>query len=276
MSCSASSASSRSRSLLAGLLFGVTVKGSSAALALGALLYVFAGTALGILVSAFVRTQIAAIIATAIICTVPAINFSGYLYPAAALEGAGRYLGMGFPSLWFQNVSARRLRQGARLRELLSRVPRPARIRRRPISPLACLFLRKQETLISDALARQRVSPRAQGACEPSPATRCSRCSSSTRSRCRSTAIATGVKTDLVNASIAVVDSDRSPLSARIRDGLLRSVFPAPACGRSLRRRSPDGSRRLHLRARPPSPSRGRRVARTQCRPCSSTSMRPP
>ncbi|MCC6779062.1 MAG: ribosome-associated ATPase/putative transporter RbbA [Hyphomicrobiales bacterium] len=91
--------------LLLAVVFGVTVKGSASGLALAALLYVFAGTALGILVSAFVRTQIAAIIATSIICTVPAINFSGYLYPAAALEGVGRYLGMGFPSLWFQHVS---------------------------------------------------------------------------------------------------------------------------------------------------------------------------
>jgi ribosome-dependent ATPase len=42
---------------------------------------------------------------TAIITTVPAVNFSGYLYPAAALEGAGRFIGMGFPSLWFQDIS---------------------------------------------------------------------------------------------------------------------------------------------------------------------------
>jgi ribosome-dependent ATPase len=86
-------------------LFGVTVKGSAAALTLAALLYVAAGTGLGILISTFVRSQVAAIIATAVICTVPAINFSGFLYPAATLEGAGRFIGMGFPSLWFQNVS---------------------------------------------------------------------------------------------------------------------------------------------------------------------------
>jgi ribosome-dependent ATPase len=90
---------------LAQLLFGLSVKGSGAALALAALLYVTAGTGLGILVSTFVSTQVAAIIAAAVICTVPAINFSGYLYPAASLEGAGRFIGMGFPSLWFQNVS---------------------------------------------------------------------------------------------------------------------------------------------------------------------------
>ena len=90
--------------VLAGLAFGVVVKGSLLALALGGLLYAFAATAFGILVSAFVRSQSAAIVVTAIICTVPAINFSGYLYPAAALQGSGRLIGMGFPSLWFQNI----------------------------------------------------------------------------------------------------------------------------------------------------------------------------
>ncbi len=88
----------------AGLVFGVTVKGSISALALGAALYIFAATALGILVSVFVRTQVAAIIATAIVTTVPAINFSGYLYPTAGLDSMGRVIGMSFPSLWFQNI----------------------------------------------------------------------------------------------------------------------------------------------------------------------------
>jgi ribosome-dependent ATPase len=91
--------------VLASLAFGVVVKGSLPALALGGLLYTFAATSLGILVSVFVRSQVAAIVATAIISTVPAINFSGYLYPAAALQGSGRFIGMGFPSLWFQNIS---------------------------------------------------------------------------------------------------------------------------------------------------------------------------
>lgn len=91
--------------VLVWVLFDVTVKGSVAALVLGAILYVFAATALGTLVSCFVRSQVAAIIGTAIICTVPAVSFSGYLYPAATLEGAGRVIGMSFPSLWFQNIS---------------------------------------------------------------------------------------------------------------------------------------------------------------------------
>ena len=91
--------------LLVAVLFDVTVKGSMAALTLGALLYVFAATGVGLVVSTFVRSQVAAIIATAVLVTVPAINFSGYLYPAATVEGAGRYIGLGFPSLWFQSVS---------------------------------------------------------------------------------------------------------------------------------------------------------------------------
>lgn len=90
---------------LVGLLFGVTIKGSVPGLMLAALLYIFAGTGLGILVSTLVRSQVAALVASAIVTTVPAINFSGYLYPAATLEGAARYIGLGFPSLWFQNVS---------------------------------------------------------------------------------------------------------------------------------------------------------------------------
>jgi ribosome-dependent ATPase len=90
--------------VVAWVVFGVTVKGSFPALALGATLYVFAATGLGILISVFVRTQVAAIIVTAIVSTVPAINFSGYLYPAAGLDSTGRVIGMSFPSLWFQNV----------------------------------------------------------------------------------------------------------------------------------------------------------------------------
>lgn len=89
----------------AGLLFAVTVKGSLPALCLGAVLYILAGTGLGLLVSSFVRTQVAAIVVTAILCTVPAVNFSGFMYPAATLEGGARLFGLSFPALWFQTIS---------------------------------------------------------------------------------------------------------------------------------------------------------------------------
>jgi len=91
--------------VLVDTLFDVTVKGSFTALALGPFLYVFSATGIGLVVSTFVTSQVAAIIGTAVLVTVPAINFSGYLYPAATIEGAGRYIGLGFPSLWFQNIS---------------------------------------------------------------------------------------------------------------------------------------------------------------------------
>jgi ribosome-dependent ATPase len=88
----------------AAFVFAVPIKGSLPALLLAGALYVFAATALGILISVFVRTQVAAIVVTAIVSTVPAINFSGYLYPTAGLDASGRVIGMSFPSLWFQNV----------------------------------------------------------------------------------------------------------------------------------------------------------------------------
>jgi ribosome-dependent ATPase len=90
---------------MAAALFGVPPTGSLAALSLGALLYIFAATAFGLLISGFVSTQIAAIFATAILTVIPAINFSGFLYPASMLEGGARFVGLGFPSLWFQTVS---------------------------------------------------------------------------------------------------------------------------------------------------------------------------
>jgi ribosome-dependent ATPase len=130
--------------VLVAVLFGVTIKGSSAALMLAALLYVFAATAVGTLVSTFVRTQVAAIIATAVITTIPAINFSGYLYPVAALEGTGRFMGMGFPSLWFQTVS---LGTFAKARDFSAFYPEYLMLSAFGLGFLmaACLLLRKQE-----------------------------------------------------------------------------------------------------------------------------------
>lgn len=91
--------------LLAVFLFQVPIKGSFVALTLGALLYVIATTGFGLLVSLFVKTQIAAVFAAAIISVVPALNFSGYLSPAASLEGGARVMSQIFPSTHFQQIS---------------------------------------------------------------------------------------------------------------------------------------------------------------------------
>ena len=84
---------------------GVPLKGSFAALSLGALCFVFATTALGLLISAFLRSQVAATFATAILCLIPTINFSGLLYPVSTLTGAAWWVGKLFPSSWFQLIS---------------------------------------------------------------------------------------------------------------------------------------------------------------------------
>ncbi|WPZ34030.1 ribosome-associated ATPase/putative transporter RbbA [Thalassobaculum sp. OXR-137] len=99
-------------------LFGVPFAGSPIALLVGAALYTTAATAFGLVVSTFVRSQIAAIFATAIIVMIPAVNFSGMMYPASGLEGAARVIGHAFPSLYFQNIATGVFNKGLDLGQL--------------------------------------------------------------------------------------------------------------------------------------------------------------
>ncbi|MBH1985982.1 MAG: ribosome-associated ATPase/putative transporter RbbA [Burkholderiales bacterium] len=87
------------------VLLQVPLKGNFFALSLGALCFVFATTALGLLISAFLKSQVAATFATAIVCLIPSINFSGLLYPVSTLTGAALWVGQGFPASWFQLIS---------------------------------------------------------------------------------------------------------------------------------------------------------------------------
>ena len=87
--------------LQAVLVFGVPVKGSFAAMTLGALLYVIATTGLGLLMSTFTRTQIAALFGTAIVTMLPTIQFSGLTTPVEALQGAGYWIGQFYPATYF-------------------------------------------------------------------------------------------------------------------------------------------------------------------------------
>jgi ribosome-dependent ATPase len=90
---------------LAFFLFHVPVKGTFFALTLGALLYVIATTGFGLLISSFVKTQIAAIFATAILTTLPAIQFSGMLLPVSSMSADAQVIGRAFPSTYFQHIS---------------------------------------------------------------------------------------------------------------------------------------------------------------------------
>jgi ribosome-dependent ATPase len=86
-------------------LFGVPVKGSLATLFAGVFIYIGATTAFGLLVSCFTSTQIAAIFTTTILTIVIGVNFSGLIVPFSSLAGGGRWIGLGFPSGWFTQVS---------------------------------------------------------------------------------------------------------------------------------------------------------------------------
>ncbi len=91
--------------VLAVFLFDVPIKGSIVALLVGGLLYVIATTGLGLLMSSFMKTQIAAIFGTAIITTVPAVNFSGFFSPVASLTPSAQVFSHIFPSSYFQQIS---------------------------------------------------------------------------------------------------------------------------------------------------------------------------
>ena len=91
--------------LMALFLFGVPLKGSFLALALGALLFVTTTTAYGMLISAFASTQIAALFGTAILTVLPATQFSGMMVPVSALSGTAQIMGRAFPMTYFVPVS---------------------------------------------------------------------------------------------------------------------------------------------------------------------------
>jgi ribosome-dependent ATPase len=104
--------------LLALFVFGVPVTGSWAALIAGGFLCVCAATAFGLLMSTFVRTQVAAVFGTTAIALIPTVSFSGLLVPVSSLSGAGRAIGLGFPSSWFQQISIGAFTKGLGFPEL--------------------------------------------------------------------------------------------------------------------------------------------------------------
>jgi ribosome-dependent ATPase len=86
---------------LAVYAFGVQLKGSLAALTVGALLYVTATSGLGLLMSTFTRSQVAAIFGTAIATMTPAFAFSGLNSSVSALEGGAALMSRIYPTTHF-------------------------------------------------------------------------------------------------------------------------------------------------------------------------------
>ena len=104
--------------LLALFVFGVPVTGSWAALIAGGLLCVCAATGFGLLISTLVKTQVAAVFGTTCLALIPTTSFSGLLVPVSSLSGAGRAIGLGFPSSWFQQISVGAFTKGLGFSEL--------------------------------------------------------------------------------------------------------------------------------------------------------------
>lgn len=90
---------------LAVVVLGVPVRGSFFAMSLGALALICAATAFGLLISSFVKSQVAAIFGSAILSLIPALNFSGLLYPLSTLTGVNYWFGWSFPTAWYQLIS---------------------------------------------------------------------------------------------------------------------------------------------------------------------------
>jgi ribosome-dependent ATPase len=104
--------------ILALFLFKVPISGSFFALATGALLYVVCATGLGLLMSTFMDSQIAAIFGTAIGTVLPALQFSGLLYPVSSLSGAGSVIGRIYPTTYFLTIARGAFSKGIGFSEL--------------------------------------------------------------------------------------------------------------------------------------------------------------
>ena len=126
------------------LWFGVPLKGSLWALFLGTMLLVWASTSLGLVISCFVRSQLAAIFATSIISMIPAMNYSGFLYPLSSMEGSGRIIGQIFPAYWYLNITLGTFARGLNTRDLLTEYGAIS-LFAIVTTFLACLLLKKQE-----------------------------------------------------------------------------------------------------------------------------------
>ena len=216
---------------MAVFVFGVPLKGSLAALAVGALLYVTATTGYGLLISTFASTQIAALFGTAILTVLPATQFSGMLAPVSTLSGSPPLHGAALPDDLLPADQRRHLHQVTRASPNLPPT----------LLPLAALHPRADAAqpaaaaqagaVMRDAAARQHLLARHQGAAQ-------------LRSHdfvllglviySFSLAIyaqAQSTSQELHNAAIAIVDEDHSQLSRGIARVVPAALFQAAAAG---------------------------------------------
>lgn len=129
---------------LAYFVLGVPIRGNLFAMALGALLMIFASTSFGLLVSCFMSSQVAAIFATAILGLIPSLNYSGLLFPVSNLTGAAAIVARAFPTSWYQLISIGAFTKGLSFSHFI--LPYLALMGFTTVYlTIASLFLKKQE-----------------------------------------------------------------------------------------------------------------------------------
>ena len=131
--------------LMAVGLFHVPVKGSFAALATGALLFVIFSTGFGLFCSTFTRSQIAALFVTLIGTLIPAVQFAGILSPVSSLEGLGAIIGRAYPATHFLIICRGVFSKGLGFRGLSASFG-PLMVAVPVMVGLPILLLKKQET----------------------------------------------------------------------------------------------------------------------------------
>jgi len=91
--------------MLALVVFGVSIKGSFVTLVVCTLLYVTATTGIGMMTSTFTSSQVAAVFVTSILTIIPTIQFSGLLQPVATLSGGAGVIGSIWPATYYMHAS---------------------------------------------------------------------------------------------------------------------------------------------------------------------------
>ncbi len=86
-------------------IFDVPLKGSVTVMVIALVLYSICSTGFGLLASSVTRSQIAVIFMTMLGTMLPAVQFCGMIDPVTSQEGAGRIIGMIYPTTYMLLVS---------------------------------------------------------------------------------------------------------------------------------------------------------------------------
>jgi hypothetical protein len=200
-------------------VLGVPLKGSLLALTVGALLFVLASTGLGMMISTLVRTQVAAIFATALICLIPSVNFRACSIRSrrcstAAIGSASSFPPHGFrSSVWAPSprglvrpASARPIWRWAfcphRHHGLAADAWKAGGMKRWLIN-VWLLGVKELRSVLKDVTLMALIIFAFTVAIQ---------------------LVATGLKAEVSNASVAIVDDDHSELSRRLRDAVRRPI----------------------------------------------------